>query len=392
MKPLRIVVVMIEPPLPFGNAAARWFYVLLRGLVERGHRVTAFAACSKPGEIEEAARLFPQPDYDLRCYAFPARGGLGAKWATLRRPYSYMFSQELRRDLKAVLAGGFDILHLEQLWCGWLGLGYRDRALLNVHYLQAIDQETLTPASWGDRLRLALGRRAERQLLHDFSHFRALSKRLSNKVRAANPAARVEIVPLGLDPDLYPFISDTQRTQEPIISVIGNMAWYPSCSAAVRLLTRLWPEIRRQLPEARLRIVGWNARSALRNFLDTPGVTIEENVADMRPYFERTGVLLYAPERGSGMKVKVLEALALGVPVVTTAEGVEGLPAEDGIHASICDEDAGLIERTVRLLNDRDAQNRQRAAGRALLEKHCGPGPTLDGMEHIYRLMVNGKD
>ena len=56
MAPLRIVLVMIEPPLPFGNAAARWYYVLLRGLVARGHRVTAFAACSKPGEIRSCKR------------------------------------------------------------------------------------------------------------------------------------------------------------------------------------------------------------------------------------------------------------------------------------------------------------------------------------------------
>src|ERR1700759_488474 len=61
----RVVLVMIEPPVPFGNAAARWYYVLLRGLVERGHRVTAFAACSKPKEVEEARALFPGPDYAL---------------------------------------------------------------------------------------------------------------------------------------------------------------------------------------------------------------------------------------------------------------------------------------------------------------------------------------
>ena len=52
MKPLRVVVVMVEPPLPFGTAAARWYYVLLRGLVERGHRVTAFAVCSNAADVE----------------------------------------------------------------------------------------------------------------------------------------------------------------------------------------------------------------------------------------------------------------------------------------------------------------------------------------------------
>ena len=79
----RVVMVMIEPPLPFGNAAARWYYVLLKGLVERGHRVTAFATCSKPEELEKARILFPAPAYDLRLYAFPTGGGLASKWRTI---------------------------------------------------------------------------------------------------------------------------------------------------------------------------------------------------------------------------------------------------------------------------------------------------------------------
>ena len=110
MTPLRVVMLMIEPPVPFGNAAARWFYVLLRELTARGHRVTAFAACSKPSEMEEARKLFPAQAYDLRLYAFPTRSGLGAKLETLRRPYSYMFSEKLKRDLEAELARGYDIL------------------------------------------------------------------------------------------------------------------------------------------------------------------------------------------------------------------------------------------------------------------------------------------
>src|SRR5947209_7348200 len=188
MAPRRIVMAMIEPTLPFGNAAARWYYVLLKGLVERGHEVTAFAACSKAREIGEARALFPAPDYDLRLYPIPEGGGLASKWRTLRRPYSYMFSPELRRDLDAELAQGYD------------------------------------------------------------------------------------------------FIPDDRRSRAPRLCLVGNMGWYPGYSAAVRLLTRLWPEIRRRAPEATLQIIGWSARSALAEFLETPGVEVFENVPDVRPY------------------------------------------------------------------------------------------------------------
>ena len=90
---MRIVIVMVEAPVPFGKAVARWYAVLLRGLVARGHRVTAFAACSDLGQMAEAARLFPAPTYDLRLYAFSQRRGPLAKLETLRRPHSYPFGE-----------------------------------------------------------------------------------------------------------------------------------------------------------------------------------------------------------------------------------------------------------------------------------------------------------
>ncbi|MFH1923635.1 MAG: glycosyltransferase family 4 protein [Planctomycetota bacterium] len=196
-------------------------------------------------------------------------------------------------------------------------------------------------------------------------------------------------MPLGVDASLYPFIRAAKRVDEPVVTLIGSMHWYPGYSAARRLLTRLWPRIKARVPNARLQIVGWNACKMLHEFRALPDVVVQENVADTGPYFERTSVFLYAPERGSGMKVKILEAMAYGVPVVTTSEGVEGLPAVDGEHAGISETDAGLVERTVRLLRDPRAQNRQRIAARQLVQRHCGPAQTLDGVEAMYDRMVH---
>lgn len=387
MEPLRIVLVFLEAPLPFGNAAARWFYVLLRGLVERGHQVKALAACSKVAEIDQARELFPAPEYDLRLYPVPPGGGLKGKWRTLRRPYSFFFGEEIQRDLEAELAQGYDILHLEQLWTAWIAQEHAERALVNVHHLVGIDLEDAPTSGWRQSLNFRLMVGAERRLVRSMKHFRACSPRLVEPIRKLNPVATIDVVPVGLDPSLYSYIPNEQRGHEPVISLIGSMNWYPGYSAALRLLDRLWPAIKERVPTARLRIIGWSARSALKDYLDRPGVEIIENVPETRPYFEQTSVLLYAPSRGSGMKIKILEAMGFGVPVVTTSEGIEGLPAVDGVHVGTCEDDAGLIERTVALLEDPDRQNRQREAARALLENHCGPQATLDGIEAIYRRM-----
>lgn len=384
-----VVVAMIEPPLPFGNAAARWFYVLLRGLVGRGHRVTALAACSKPREIDEARALFPAPDYDLRLHPFPPPGGVASKLRTLRRPYSYMFGAEFRRDLASALADGYDVLHLEQLWSGWVGLDHARKSVVNVHYLTRIDLADAPAPTVMDRVRRRSLFAAEARLLRAYPTITTLSPRLTDSVAAINPRARVATVPLGIDASLYPFGTDP-APRPPTLGLIGSFDWRPSYAAAERLFTRLWPAIREHVPDARLLVVGRRARASLAAFLGTPGLEVAEDVPDTVPYFRAIDALLYAPPSGSGMKVKILEAFALGTPVVTNAEGVEGLPASDGVQAGIAEDDAGLVERAVALLRNPALREVRRRAARALLESHCGPGPTLDAVEDVHARIVAG--
>ena len=99
-------------------------------------------------------------------------------------------------------------------------------------------------------------------------------------------------------------------------------------------------------------------------------------------------VMLYAPTRGSGMKVKVLEAFALGVPVVTNQDGVEGLMVGDRVHADVTDDDAELIDRTVALLQDPGLRARRAAAARTLVEQQCAPSRVLDILDTVYQSVL----
>ncbi len=375
---------MIDPPLPFGSAAARWYYVLLKGLVARGHRVTAFATSARDEEIASARALFPAPAFDLRLYRAPDRSGLRAKLRTLSRPFSFMFSAQFTADLNATLAEGFDVLHLEQLWSGWPGLRHTQKSVLSVHYLPRIDMSAARPNSLKDRLYRRLEARAERRLICSYPRFSVCTPRLGDEVRKLNPSADITVIPFGLDFSGYPFVPDERRPGAPVVTLIGKMDWEPTRSAATRLLERLWPAIHQRMPEARLQIVGWGARAELSRFPRRPEVSIIENVPEIRPYFEEASVLLYAPMRGSGLKIKVLEAMAYGVPVVTTSEGVEGLPAVDGVHAGVADDDLGLIERTVALLGDSALQNRQRHEARRMVESVCDPEKAIHAVEAVH--------
>ncbi len=385
----RVLLVLIEPPLPFGNAAGRWFYVLYKGLVERGCAVTAFATCSKAEEAEAARQLFPAPEYDLRIFQeAPRRGGLKSKLESLREPYSYVFGPEMRSALGAELDRGFDVLHLEQLWSGWLGREHAAKAVLNIHYAFAIDLAGRPPVSVSDRILKIRTAQAERSLLRSYPWITTLSPRLTDWVRGLSPGSTVETVPLGIDAGLYEFQVPRPPDGPPTLGLIGSFHWQPTYSSAVRLLTRLWPEIRKRVDGAKLQVVGRQARTLLSDLTEDPAVSFHEDVPDTIPYFRSTDVLLYAPSAGSGMKVKVLEAFALGTPMVTNADGVEGIPAVDGIHAGIVEDDAGLIDRAVRLLRDPEARARQAVEARALLERHCSPKATVDAAVAFHDRIV----
>lgn len=386
---MRIVLVMIEPPLPFGDAAARLYYVIMKALVRNGHRVTAFATCSKPEQMSRAKAIFPEPTYDLRCYPNPRRHGLSTKLHTLASPYSFMFADQLRADLHRELSAGFDVLHLEQLSSGWMGLEHAERSLLGVHYLFSIDLRAVPVRTLRDLAQRFMMLRAERYLLRSFRFFRACTPRLVDPIRRLNPSADIASIPIGLDPGLYPYVPDARRAKQPIVTLIGSMRWHPTISGAIRMLTRLYPEIKRKVPDVRFQIVGWSARSVLRQYLSLPDVEVFENVPETKPFFENASVLLYPATYASGIKIKVLEAMAFGLPVVTTSDGVEGLSASDGEHAGIAEDDEGLIDRTVALLTNQNLQNRQRKAARELLEARCDLRYTADSLEHIYENVVS---
>jgi glycosyltransferase involved in cell wall biosynthesis len=135
--------------------------------------------------------------------------------------------------------------------------------------------------------------------------------------------------------------------------------------------------------------VGWNAKAALAHYLKNPSriedVTIIENAPQIEEYFKQSTILLYPPEMGTGMKVKIMEAFCYGVPVVTTSDGIEGIPAKDGVHARIGHQDSELVAKTLELLHDVSAQNRQRKAARVLIEEVSGPKAYGDRLEGIYQ-------
>ncbi len=390
---MRAVLVFPAAPLPFGDTAARWFHLLARDLLGRGHAVSCLTVTDEPeAKVAEArARLEAvAPAGRLRFHAFPLQSPVHPLRRKLRnavRPFSEIaYAPGFRERLATELARGYDVLHLEQLWSGWAGLGV-PRSLLNVHHLEIIDLEDARGGSLYERKARWQMARATAQLLHATPTMRLFSARLLDRVRTFNDSARCFVVPFALDVGLYPL---QPVVDEPVVGLLGSMHWPPSRSAAERLLGRIWPLVKVRMPRARLLVAGWNARRYLGHYATAADVTIEENLRSPEDFFSRVSVLAYPPGRGSGMKIKVMEAMAYGVPVVTTGEGVEGLEVVSGEHALVAEDDDTIAAHVCALLEDRAARIAIRGAARGLLEGRYTAAPVMARMMDVYERVATG--
>ena len=149
-------------------------------------------------------------------------------------------------------------------------------------------------------------------------------------------------------------------------------------------MTHIWPRVLERVPEARLRVAG-RSTSAIPDLHPGSGVELVGEVPSAAEFLRGLSLLLYPVPRGSGMKVKVLESLAAGVPVVTTRFGAEGI--EPGAGVIVADDDDALVAAAVALLED---PARRRAAGdaaRELFLQRYAPEPATEPLVRLYERM-----
>jgi len=175
------------------------------------------------------------------------------------------------------------------------------------------------------------------------------------------PGIPVVVVPNGVDVDYF---ASVQRNPEPATLLFtGGMNWLPNVDAVCYFCREIYPSIKAQRPDVRLLIVGRDPAPRVQALADDPSVTVTGRVADVRPYFGRATAFVVPLRAGGGTRLKILEAFAARVPVVSTPLGCEGLDVNDGNHLLVADTPQAFAQQTLRLLEDAHLQARLTEAG-----------------------------
>lgn len=178
-------------------------------------------------------------------------------------------------------------------------------------------------------------------------------------------ARAVHLVPNGVDTRALTHMDAGRSTGAPVVMFLGTMSWGPN-AAAVRFLARqAMPIVRQALPDARLLVVGRDCPPDIAALGAADGIEVTGAVPEVQPYLARASVLAVPLEAGGGTRLKILEAFAAGLPVVSTAIGMEGIDARPHEHFVLADREA-FAAALITALRDRQAGRVMAEAARQL--------------------------
>ena len=242
----------------------------------------------------------------------------------------------------------------------------------------------------------ALKRRFIGRQFRKFEHFErwaystfdcsiAVSDEDARLIRQRFAGKRVEVVDNGVATAHFEPSPYRQRDPKRLL-FLGSLDWRPNLDAVKLLLNDIFPSVRAQEPGATLAIVGRKPADWLRQqALKQPGVELHADVADVRPFLAAAGLLVVPLRIGGGSRLKILEALSAGLPVVTSRVGVEGLHLEMGRHVTVVDGDKETARAILQLMKDPETARQQAELGRErILERYDWSG-LADRLDEIWR-------
>ena len=194
----------------------------------------------------------------------------------------------------------------------------------------------------------------------------AVSEEDCRRLAALAPAAKIGWISTGVDTEYFSPSPNDERPAHLVFS--GSMDWHPNEDAVRYFIGEILPLIRAGIPRTTFSVVGRNPSAELRAICQAAGVEVTGTLDDIRPAMAQASVCVVPLRAGSGTRLKIFEALAMGKAVVSTTLGAEGLAMESGRHFVAADGSRAFADAVIALLRDDNRRRRIAAAGRALVE------------------------
>jgi glycosyltransferase involved in cell wall biosynthesis len=360
-------------PYPLDAGPKLRAYYVLRHLAQK-HSVTLVSFSRKEDTSESIQHL--QQFYE-RVVTVPMQRSRAQDGMALARSLinnrSFIITRDERRAMNVALKellgeSTFDAIHSDQLWMAqyalaakryavWSGssrliLDQHNTVYMIPHRMQANTHNLILKAGlWREA---SLMRRYEAQTCREFDQIvcvtdedRGLLEELMSNAptRSGSQIPPVTTIPICIDPGGIRPVHPLSRSPE--ILFIGGMNWPPNLEGVSWFIQSVFPELLAKIPDARFHLIGKEPPAALRH---ASGVIAPGYVGDVEPYWRRSRVFVAPLLAGGGMRVKILDAWAHGLPVVSTSIGAEGLTYRNGENIFIADTPEEVAGSLIKLL------------------------------------------
>jgi sugar transferase (PEP-CTERM/EpsH1 system associated) len=401
---MKILVLTLDVPATNNMPGSPRLFNLCRNLA-RQHRITLLTPCRSQERylalrddptaagVFERILVLPEP---------PAPSWWGTQVHRLRQEVHFStryrnaryHAEQCRYVRKVFLEGGFDVFYVDTLPVAqyMMDAGLECPAIIDLHdcLTLLLDRAMRIERNWLRKLKLYLAARSmaswERSLSRVFSTIITNSPVDEEYLKSVAPAARTLTIGNGVD---TAFFSPTQ-TDGDMRQVIftGVMDYPPNEDAAIHFAENILPLIRQRRPEVEFWVVGKDPTERVSRLREQPGVHVTGGVPDVRPYLEKAGIFVCPLRYGSGVKNKLLAALAMQKPVVATRRSLDGLELRENQDLLVGDEPAEFAAKVVQLIEDPVSAQRLASSGRAFVQDRYSWESSARALEDVLREAV----
>lgn len=297
----------------------------------------------------------------------------------------------LRGEIKNELtAGAYDIIHIEP-WYVWPSIPetsvpmviatHNVEYAVYMEYVRKLRLVPLRPGYYWDVLKLKFW---EERVWKRASHVVAVSEDDAAVIREKiGTIPSVSVVPNGVDVASFRLKPKGARGK-PVFLFVGSFTWMQNRDAVSWLVKSIWPTLRKRYPGSTLRIVGRSMPSSLRKLVGNHEIVLLEHVEHIENELHAADVLLAPIRVGGGTSFKILEAMASGLPVVTTTLGATGLDVTDGKEVFIGNTEVELITAVDRLFESFKKRCEVAKNARRTIEREYAWDNIANALDHVW--------
>jgi polysaccharide biosynthesis protein PslH len=369
---MNILQITNKLPYPTKDGGAIACMNLTSGFALLGHQVTVLAMNTEKHHIDVSEIPESVQDWaSFRLVDVPAGTSFFAALVNLLfsgKPYNAVrfISKSFSKELKKVLEEKqFDVVQLEGLYvCPYIPLirKYSDAKIVyRAHNIEHEIWERSAAISKGLRkiyLKILAHRikKFEKNFLDDYDLLVPITERDGHILTQMGNSRPMYISPTGIDTKVL--IPHSKNLENPSLFHIGSLEWAPNQEGLIWFIEKCWPEIHKKFPQLKFYIAGRNAPDWLVRRFNGPNISYKGEIPDAYQFMNSKSIMVVPLFSGSGMRIKIIEGMALGKPIVSTPIGNEGISTSSGKNILIAENEHQFISAIGRLITDADLSER----------------------------------